>query len=216
MKSKQFIVCGIGKFGTSLATELAKGGYEVLVVDGNEDRIQEISSVVTHAVQANTTDVDAMKALGIRNFDVGIVAIGNDIQSSIMTTLILKELGIPYVVAKATSTIHERVLRKIGADRVIQPELDMGKRIATNLISGNIVEHIQLSADYSIAEIQALKEWIGKSIVDVNLRNRYGINVIAIQRKGKLDISPRPDYVFLEDDVLVVVGQNERIKALHK
>ncbi|OOB80074.1 MAG: potassium transporter Trk [Epulopiscium sp. Nuni2H_MBin003] len=214
MRGKQFIICGLGKFGISLATELAQSGYEVLVVDKSEERIQEISAVVTHAVTANTTDVDVMKSLGIRNFDVGVVAIGKDIQSSIMSTLILKELGIPYVVAKATSSIHEKVLRKIGADRVIQPELDMGRRIATNLISGNILEHIQLSSEYSIVEIPVLREWINKSIIEANLRNKYGINVIAIQRQGKIDISPRPDYVFVEGDLLVVVGSNVRLKTL--
>ncbi|OON90371.1 MAG: potassium transporter Trk, partial [Epulopiscium sp. Nele67-Bin001] len=168
MRSKQFVICGIGRFGRSLAVELAEGGYEVMVVDQSEERIQEISSIVTHAVQADTTDVDIMKSLGIRNFDVAIVSIGKDIQSSIMTTLLLKELGIPYVIAKAKSELHERVLRKIGADRVIQPELEMGRRIATNLISGNILEHIQLSSEYSIIEIPILNEWKNKSIVQID------------------------------------------------
>ncbi|OOB78166.1 MAG: potassium transporter Trk [Epulopiscium sp. Nuni2H_MBin001] len=214
MRSKQFVICGIGRFGRSLAVELAEGGYEVMVVDQSEERIQEISSIVTHAVQADTTDVDIMKSLGIRNFDVAIVSIGKDIQSSIMTTLLLKELGIPYVIAKAKSELHERVLRKIGADRVIQPELEMGRRIATNLISGNILEHIQLSSEYSIIEIPILNEWKNKSIVQIDLRNKYGINVIAIQRQGKIEISPRPDFVFMEGDVLIVVGSNIRLKTL--
>ncbi|OON91477.1 MAG: potassium transporter Trk [Epulopiscium sp. Nele67-Bin002] len=214
MRSKQFVICGIGRFGRSLAVELAEGGYEVMVVDQSEERIQEISSIVTHAVQADTTDVDIMKSLGIRNFDVAIVSIGKDIQSSIMTTLLLKELGIPYVIAKAKSELHERVLRKIGADRVIQPELEMGRRIATNLISGNILEHIQLSSEYSIIEIPILNEWLNKSIVQIDLRNKYGINVIAIQRQGKIEISPRPDFVFMEGDVLIVVGSNIRLKTL--
>ncbi len=133
-----------------------------------------------------------------------------------MTTLILKEVGINYVMAKATSDIHKRVLQKIGADKIIQPELDMGKRVAAALISGGIIEHIQLSNDYSIVEIPVLDEWINNSIIDTNLRNRYGINVIAIEGSGRLDISPRPDYIFKKDDTLVVVGANERIKALNK
>ncbi|WP_010168837.1 potassium channel family protein [Candidatus Epulonipiscium viviparus] len=216
MKRKQFVVCGLGKFGTSLATALANSGYEVLAIDRDEDRVQELSNIATHTIQADTTDMEAVRALGIKEFDVGVVAIGNDIQSSVMTTLILKELGIKYVMAKATNAIHEKVLKKIGADRVIQPELDMGRRVATTLISGSIIEHIQLSADYSIAEVPVLVEWVGNSIIDVNLRSKYGINVIAIQGKGRLDISPRPDYIFNKDDVLVVVGANEKIKALNK
>ncbi len=214
MRSKQFVVCGLGRFGISVATELAHAGYEVMVIDQSDEKIQDISTIVTHAVRADATDVDDMKSLGIRNFDVGVVAIGKDIQSSIMTTLLLKELGIPYVVAKATSELHERVLRKIGADRVIQPELDMGRRIATNLISGNILEHIQLSAEYSITEIPILAEWKGRSIIQADVRNKYGINIIAVERQGSLDISPRPDYVFQEGDMVVVVGSNARIKML--
>ncbi len=214
MRGKQFVVCGLGRFGTSIAIELAESGYEVMVIDDNEERIQDISTIVTHAVQANTTDADVMKSLGLRNFDVGVVSIGKDLQSSILTTLLLKELGIPYVLAKATNELHHRVLKKIGADRVIQPELDMGRRIASNLISGNILDHIQLSSEYSIIEMPVLNEWKNKSIIQVDMRNKYGINVIAIQRQDKIDISPRPDYIFVEGDMLVVVGSNARLKTL--
>lgn len=216
MKRKQFVVCGLGKFGTSIAVSLTNAGYDVLAIDEDEDRVQELANIATHTIRADTTDVEAMRALGVKEFDIGIVAIGNDIQSSIMTTLILKEVGINYVMAKATSDIHKRVLQKIGADKIIQPELDMGKRVAAALISGGIIEHIQLSNDYSIVEIPVLDEWINNSIIDTNLRNRYGINVIAIEGSGRLDISPRPDYIFKKDDTLVVVGANERIKALNK
>ena len=165
MRGKQFVIFGLGRFGISLATTLSEAGYEVMVVDKCEESIQEIAPFVTHAVQADAADMDTLKSLGIRNFDVAIVAIGKDIQSSIMTTLLLKELGIPYVVAKASSEIHERVLRKIGADRIILPEQEMGIRIANNLISGNILDHIQLSSEYSIIEMGILPEWRGKSII---------------------------------------------------
>lgn len=214
MRAKQFVVCGLGRFGRSLATTLAETGYEVMVIDKSEEKIQEISALVTHAVQADTADMDTLKALGIRNFDVAVVSMGKDIQSSIMTTLLLKELGIPYVIAKASSDIHERVLRKIGADRIIQPEQEMGLRIATNLISGNIIDYIQLSSEYSIIEIPILEEWRNKSIKDVNLRSRYGINIIAVQRQGHIDISPLPEYILTTEDMLVVVGYNKQLQAL--
>lgn len=214
MRMKQFVVFGLGRFGISLATTLAEAGYEVMVVDKSEERIQEISALVTHAVQADAADVDTLRSLGIRNFDVAIVAIGKDIQSSIMTTLLLKEIGIPYVVAKATSEIHERVLRKIGADRIILPEHEMGMRIATNLMSGNIIDYIQLSSEFSIVEIAILPEWGNRTIMDVNFRAKYGINIIAVQRHGKIDISPTPEYILSPDDVLVVVGSTKQLQLL--
>lgn len=214
MRAKQFVICGLGRFGISLATTLADSGYEVMVIDKSEEKIQEISALVTHAVQADTADMDTLKSLGIRNFDVAVVSIGKDIQSSIMTTLLLKELGIPYVVAKASSDLHERVLRKIGADRIIQPEQDMGMRIATNLISGNILDYIQLSSEYSIIEMPILEEWRNKTIKDLDARSKYGINIIAIQRHGHIDISPAPDYTLTSDDVLVVLGDNKQLQVL--
>lgn len=214
MRMKQFVIFGLGRFGASLATTLAEAGYEVMVVDKSEERIQEISSLVTHAVQADAADMDTLRSLGIRNFDVAIVAIGKDIQSSIMTTLLLKEVGIPYVVAKASSEIHERVLRKIGADRIILPEHEMGMRVATNLMSGNIIDYIQLSSEYSIVEIAILPEWANRSILDVNFRAKYGINIIAVQRHGNIDITPTPDYILSSEDVLVVVGATKQLQML--
>ncbi|MGL4363440.1 MAG: potassium channel family protein [Cellulosilyticaceae bacterium] len=214
MKNKQFVIFGLGRFGNSLAVTLAEAGYEVMVVDKDEEKIQEIASVVTHAVQADAADIDTLKSLGIRNFDVAVVAIGKDIQSSIMATLLLKELGISYVVAKASSEVHQRVLKKIGADRIILPEQEMGMRIATNLMSGNILDYIQLSSEFSIVEIHILPEWKNKSIIDCDMRVKYGINIIAVQRYGKIDISPSPNYILEPDDLLVVVGNNKQLQSV--
>lgn len=214
MKTKQFVIFGLGRFGISLATTLAEAGYEVMVVDKSEEAIQEIAAIVTHAVQADAADIDTLKSLGIRNFDVAVVAIGKDIQSSIMTTLLLKELGIPYVIAKASSEIHERVLKKIGADRIILPEQEMGMRIATNLISGNILDYIQLSSEFSIVEIAILPEWRNRTIIEIDPRGVYGINVIAVQRKGNIEISPTPDFIIEPEDLLVVVGSNKQLQLL--
>lgn len=216
MKAKQFVVFGLGRFGSSLAVTLAEAGYEVMAVDRDEEKVQEISSVVTQAVQADVTDSETLKELGIRNFDVAVVAIGKDMQSSIMATLLLKEMGIPFVVAKASTEVHKKLLEKLGADRIILPENDMGKRIATNLIAGNIIDYIQLSKDYSIMEIAILQEWEGHSIKELNIRAKYGINIIAVETGGDINVSPGPDYVICEGDLLVVVGHNNAIRELEE
>lgn len=216
MKAKQFVVFGLGRFGISLATTLAEAGYEVMAVDSNEEKVQEISSIVTQAVQADVSDAETLKELGIRNFDVAVVAIGKDMQSSIMSTLLLKEMGIPMVVAKASSEVHKKLLEKLGADRIIFPEKDMGVRIATSLITGNIIDYIQLSKDYSIMEIAVLKEWIGYSIKELNIRAKYGINIIAVEVSGNLNITPTPDYVLKQEDLLVVVGNNNALRELEE
>lgn len=216
MKTKQFVVFGLGRFGSSLATTLAEAGYEVMAVDKNEEKVQEISTVVTQAVQADVTDTETLKELGIRNFDVAIVAIGKDMQSSIMATLMLKEIGIPYVVAKASTEVHKKLLAKLGADRIILPENDMGRRIATNLIAGNIIDYIQLSQNYSIMEIAILEEWKGHTIKELNIRAKYGINIIAVEAGGDINVSPGPEYVISEGDLLVVVGHNKAIRELEE
>lgn len=215
MKAKQFVVFGLGRFGSSLATTLAEAGYEVMAVDQSEEKVQDISAVVTQAIQADVTDMDTLKELGIRNFDVAVVAIGKDIQSSIMATLLLKELGLPYVVAKASTEEHKRVLAKLGADRIILPEHDMGKRLANNLIAGNIIDYIQLSRDYSIMEMAILEGWRNHSISELDIRAQYEINIIAVESSdGEINVTPGPDYVLKEGDLLVVVGKNKSIQEL--
>lgn len=214
MKAKQFVIFGLGRFGTSVATTLSEAGYEVMVVDKEEDKIQDMHPIVTHAIQADATELETLKALGIRNFDVAIVAIGKDMQSSIMTTLLVKELGIPYVVAKASTETHKKVLEKLGADRIVLPEADMGKRLATNLIAGNIIDYIELSPDYSIMEMEILPGWHAHSIAELDIRAKYGINIIAVERGSTIHVTPIPDYILKKDDVLVIVGNNKCIQEL--
>lgn len=216
MKTKQFVVFGLGRFGSSVATTLAEAGYEVMAVDKNEEKVQDIAPIVTQAVQADVSDADIFKELGIRNFDVAVIAMGSDMQSSIMATLMLKEMGMPYVVAKASTPVHKKVLEKLGADRIVSPEKDMGKRIATNLISGNVIDYIQLSEDYSIMEISILEEWIGRTIKDLNIRAKYGINIIAVESNNNINVSPAPDYVIGQGDLLVVVGKSKAIQELEE
>lgn len=214
VKLKQFAVLGLGRFGSSLAKTLYELGHDVLAVDRSEDVVQDISDSVTHAIQADATDESTLRSLGLRNFDVAVVTIGSDIQASILVTLIVKELGIKYIVAKAQSELHAKVLYKIGADRVVFPERDMGVRVAHNLVSTNILDFIELSSDYSIIEMAALPEWKDKTLVQLNMRGKYGINVIAIRRGGEINVSPKAEDRIEDNDVLVVVGDNDGISKL--
>ncbi len=213
---KQFVVIGMGRFGSALAQRLYALGHEVLAIDSNEDEIQRISDKVTHAVTADATDESVLKSLGIRNFDVGIVAIGADVQSSIITTLMLKEMGIKYIVAKAQNDLHAKVLIKIGADRVVFPERDMGERVAHNLVSTNLLEFIELSPEFSIIEFAVPHIWVGKNLRDLNLRVKYGVNVVAIKNNNKINPAPMADEEIKEDTILVIIGSNDGIKKLEK
>ena len=205
MNKKQYVVIGLGRFGSSIATTLYSLGNDVLVIDKNEDLVEDIADKVTHAVQADATDENTLKSLGIKNFDVAIISIGGDIQSSVMATLIVKELGVKYIIAKGNGELHAKVLYKIGADRVVLPEKDMGVRVAHNMVSSNILDYIELSSDYSIIEIKALKEWEGKNLKDLNLRKKYGINVIAIKNKGKVNLNPAADDKINKENVIVAI-----------
>lgn len=214
MDTKNYVVVGCGRFGSSVAMTLYELGNDVLAIDENEEIIQNISDKVTHAVQADCTDENALKSLGIRNFDVAVISIASDIQASIMATLIVKEMGVPYVLCKAMNERQAKVLYKIGADRVVFPERDMGVRVAHNLVSQNIIEYIELDPDYSIAEITLPSKWVGKSMEELKLRAKYGINVIAFKRNKVIDISPEPQETFRAKDLLIVVGKNENIEQI--
>jgi len=211
---KQFVVIGLGRFGTSIAKTLYSLGHEVLAVDESEETVADIVEHVTHAVQADATDETSLKALGISNFDVAIVAIGNDMQASILVTLMVKEMGIDYVVSKAQNDLHAKVLYKTGADRVVFPEREMGVKVANNLVSSNILDYIELSEDYSIVEIQAPSEWAGKNLAEINIRAKYGVNVMAIKRNAEINISPTAVDTIEEGDTLIVVGENEDLGSL--
>ncbi|TDL51141.1 TrkA family potassium uptake protein [Paenibacillus dendritiformis] len=211
---KQFAIIGMGRFGSSVAQNLSNMNFEVLAIDSSEQKIQEVVNIVTHAVSADSTDEDALRALGIRNFDVVVVAIGQDIQSSILTTLILKDLGVPMIVVKAQNELHGKVLSKIGADKVVFPERDMGARVAHHLISPNILDYIELSEDHSIVEMRASSLMIGKNLKELDIRARYGCNVMAIKNNGKTNISPYAEDRIKDGDILVIVGQNDHLNNL--
>ncbi len=214
MSNKQFVIIGLGRFGSSIAKTLYSLGNDVLAIDKDEDIVQEISDSVTHAAQLDATDENALRSLGIRNFDVAVVTIGDNIQSSIMATLLVKELGVKYIIAKGHSDLHAKVLYKIGADRVILPEKDMGVRVAHNLVSASILDYIELSADYSVMEIQVLSEWAGKTLNELRLRSKYGINVMAIKRDEEVNLSPSADDIIENNDVIVAIGSAEDLNRL--
>ncbi|ABR47814.1 TrkA-N domain protein [Alkaliphilus metalliredigens QYMF] len=213
---KQYIVIGCGRFGSSVAKTLYKMGHDVLAIDGNEEIVQHISDEVTHAVQADATDEHALRTLGIRNFDVAVITIGSNIQASIMATLIVKDLGVKYVVAKAQNDMHAKVLYKIGADRVVFPERDMGTRVAHNLVSTNILDYIELAPDYSIMEISALEAWSGKTLLEINVRAKYGVNIMAIKQGDLINVSPNAKDRISRGDVLVVIGHNNDLKKIQE
>ena len=214
MSKKQFVIIGLGRFGSSIAKTLHSLGNDVLAIDKDEDIVQEISDEVTHAVQLDATDENALRSLGIRNFDVAVVTIGDNIQSSIMATLLVKELGVKYIIAKAQSDLHSKVLYKIGADRVVLPEKEMGVRVAHNLVSTNILDYIELSPDYRVIEIQASENWSGKTLSDLGLRSKYGINVMAIKRGNDVNISPLAEDIIESDDVIVAIGSGDDLSRI--
>ncbi|MCL6638246.1 MAG: TrkA family potassium uptake protein [Firmicutes bacterium] len=213
---KQFAVIGLGRFGTSVALTLSKMGYDVLAVDTNEDKVNGIIEYVTHAVQVDAMDEQALKALGIRNFDVVIVAIGQDIQTNILVTVMLKEMGVKNVVSKAVTALHGKVLERVGADKVVFPERDMGVRVAHALVSRNIMDQISLSPDYSIVELVAPAEFVGKSLAESAVRMKHGVTVLAIRRGSEVIISPGAGQTVRDGDVLVVIGRNERLRNLEE
>ncbi|MCY6482766.1 TrkA family potassium uptake protein [Clostridium aestuarii] len=214
MKKKQFVVIGLGRFGSSIAKTLYSLGNDVLAIDADEETIQNVADSVTHAVQADATDENSLKTLGVSNFDVAVVTIGSDVQASIMATLLAKDLGVKYIIAKAHNELHGKVLKKIGADRVIFPERDMGVRVAHNLVSSNILDYIELSSDYSIAEIASPEDWNGRTLKELNMRSKYGINVMALKRNNEVNISPSADDTIQPGDVIVAIGGIEELNKL--
>ncbi|MBY0014096.1 potassium channel family protein [Paenibacillus typhae] len=214
MAKKQYAIIGMGRFGSSVAKALSGMGYDVLAIDTDEQRTQEISGIVTHAVSADSTDEEALRALGIRNFDVVVVAIGEDIQASILTTLILKDLGVPAILVKARNELHGKVLSKIGADKIIYPERDMGLRVAHHLASPNILDYIELSPDYSILDMKVPRQMLGKNLLELDIRAKYGCNVMAIRRGDDMNITPRAEDRLADGDVLVIVGHKDNLTRL--
>lgn len=214
---QNFAIIGLGRFGGSICRALIESGQEVLAIDSSEDRVNEYMNIATHAVLANAQDENVLRSLGVKNMDHAIVAIGEDIQASILVTLMLKELGVPYITAKAQNEYHGKVLEKIGADRVVHPERDMGKRIAHNLVSKNVLDYIEISDDYMLIELKVTNPiFFNQTLQDLNFRTAYGVNVIGIRRGKEIIISPRAEEQIKEEDSLMVVGPTVAVERLEE
>lgn len=226
---RQFAVIGLGRFGSSVAKTLGEKGCQVLAIDIDGDKVQGASSYATQAVQVDATDEKALRAVGIENIDCAIVGIGTNLEASVLITLILKELGVAEIVSKAVNQLHGKILRRIGATRVVFPERDMGARLADSLISPKILEKIELSPDYSIMETVAPKKFVNKSLEELDVRAKYGVNVIAVRKKepmiterGETDVkermtvAPEVGYVIEEEDVLIIIGGKKDVDRFRK
>ncbi|MCD2136519.1 potassium channel family protein [Salinicoccus halitifaciens] len=213
---KEFAVIGLGRFGGSIVEELNELDANVLAIDRDPERVKDFQDIATESVIADTTEESVLKDLGLRNFDHVIVAIGDNIQSSILTTLLLKDIGVKSVTVKAQSTYHARVLDKIGADYVVHPERDMGRRIAHKMMSSSVLDYIELSNEYSVVEYLAGKKLAGRSILELNIRAVYGISIIAIKRGKDILISPDPNLEIERDDILIAIGEDSDLTAFEK
>ena len=215
-KNRTVMVVGLGRFGASIARTLSEDGVQVLGIDRRLDLVESLQQELTQAVQADSMDRETLHMLGAGDFDTAFVTIGGDLKASCATTMLLKELGCKQVIAKASDEFHGRMLEKLGADKVLFPERDMGKRIAHNLVSGNLLEYIELSPDFSMVEIQAGPEWNGKALRALNLRERLGINVVAVRSGGETDALPTAETVIHEGDLMLVVASEGTLDRLNQ
>jgi trk system potassium uptake protein len=215
-KNTQFAVFGLGRFGGSLVSELHNYGVEVLAVDSDLKKVEDYAELATQAVQANGTDEDVLKSLGVRNFDYVIVSFGDNLQQSILITLLLKEMGVKNVWVKAQNDYHQRVLEKIGADHIIHPEKDMAKRIAHRIVSDKILDFIELSDEYGIVEVMVSKMIAKKSLKELDTRARFGCTIVAIKTPNGIKVSPSADEIINKEDVLIVIGHNRDIERFEK
>ncbi len=211
---KTYVVIGLGKFGSAVAERLYELGNEVLAIDANAENVQRIEHGVTYAVVADARDENVLRSLGVKNYDCAIVAIGTDLAASVIATLNLKQLQVPLVICKATDETQKRALEKIGADRVLIPEREIGVKLAQTITSSSILDFIELSKEYGIAELPTPAGWAGKTLRELNVRAKYGVNIIALKAGGKVNVSPAADVALQEDAVLVVVGNNEQLSKL--
>lgn len=214
MDKKEYGVFGLGKFGAAVASTLAGEGHEVIAVDYSEERVEAIADDVTCAMVADVTNPEVLENFGISNLDCVIIAISKDMQASIMTTILAKEKGVSFIVAKAENEIHKRILEKVGADMIVFPERDMGKRLAKNLMGGDFIDMVEISREFSMVEVSMKREWIGKSLKELDIRNKYGLNIIGIKQEDNLEVNMNPDAPLEGDMILVIVGKNKDLRRL--
>ena len=213
---KSYIVIGLGRFGAELATKLYECGEEVLAVDTNETIVDKIADHVTRAVAADARDLDVLEKLGTENFDRAVVAVGSDLAASALITMNLKTLNVPFIMCKAHDDTYREILERLGADRVVLPEREVADKLALGLTHAGVMEYIELSEEYGIVEMEPISEWIGKSIKDLELRTRYGANVIALRCKDDIQIPPDITAPIAADHIMVMLGSYEMLEKLKK
>ena len=212
-QNRQYAVLGLGIFGSTVAKTLSKYNAEVIAVDIDQKCVNRMADVVTQAMQCDITDIDQLRAAGIQDCDVAVVSMGNHLEQSVMAIINLKELGIPYIVAKAKNKRYMQIFSKIGANKVVRPEKEMAEQVAKGILGKNIIDIIDLDSEYSVVEIPAPKEWTGKTLIDLNLRRKYGINVIGIRNHvtGDLNVCPEPECTIEKDDHIVLIADGDAI-----
>lgn len=213
---KSYLVIGLGRFGQAVARQLCSLGAEVLAMDKHNDLVQQVAGDVTHAVVGDAQDKEVLRALGTRDFDCAILAVGDDLAASVLITMNLKELEVPYVVCKAHDETHRKVLEKLGADRVVIPEQEYAQRLGRSLFSHNVLDYIELSEEYGILEVPAPKGWIGKTLKELNVRAKLGVNIIAVESGTSTNVAPGADYLIKAGDIMVVLGDNYALEAVQK
>jgi len=213
---KSYIVIGLGRFGSEVARRLCELGCEVLAIDSKNELVQQISNDVTQAVVGDARDKEVLRALGAKEFDCAIVAIGNNLADSVLATMNLKELGLPRIICKASDDTHRQVLKKLGADQVVIPEQEHASRLAKSLASRNVLDYIELSEDYGIIEVPAPGVWQEKSLIELNIRAKLGVNILAIRRGGEITVSPAADFRIRQADIMVVLGDTKALNAVQK
>ena len=210
---KQFAVFGLGSFGMSVAVTLQKLGCEVVAVDEDMDRVEEAADKVSFAMAADVGDPEVIEAMGARNLD-GVVVAVSGMEASILATMVSKEIGVPYVIAKARNDLHEKVLKKVGADVVIFPEREMGVRIARSMVSKNFADWIALSDEYSMIETAVPQKWVGKTLLDLDVRKNYDVSVVGIKRNGEFEVSPDPEKTLEEGMLMILLGSNRALEKI--
>lgn len=213
---KTFLIVGLGRFGTAVALRLQELDHEVMVIDENAEKVQRISDHVTYAVVGDARDEDVLESIGARNVDCAVVAIGENLAANILVTLNLKSLGVKQVICKAKDDQQRRALEKIGADRVLIPEREMGLKLAQSLSSTSVLDYIELSGHCGIVEIKTPAPWVGKDLRSINVRVKYGVTVIALRKNGEISVSLAPDYPLQAEDILVILGDNDHLTDVQK
>jgi trk system potassium uptake protein TrkA len=213
---KSFAVIGLGLFGSSVARQLCALGAEVLAIDTNYELVQQLSGDVTTAAVADARDAEVLRALGVQDCDSAVVAIGDDLAGSILATMNLKDLGIRQIICKAHDETHRKVLEKLGADKVVIPEKEVADKLARSLTSHNVLDFIELSSDYGIVEITVRKDWVGKSLKELDVRAKLGVNIIAVERNEKVTVSPRAEFELAKNDILVVLGDYDSLTMMQE